>query len=103
MMEMNARLRDIMETEAGARIVPEAYEHTDTSDLIQPPTRSLVSLVIAMVVVLVSLLVTSVYLYVDRSRRRCVTCVRSRSTARWWRMGIDAAIGRGPGGPRRRR
>ena len=67
MMEMNARLRDIMETEAGARIVPEAYEHTDTSDLIQPPTRSLVSLVIAMVVVLVSLIVTSVYLYLSQS------------------------------------
>ena len=67
MMEMNARLRDIMETEAGARLVPEAYEHTDTSDLIQPPTRSLVSLVIAMVVVLVSLIVTSVYLYLSQS------------------------------------
>ena len=67
MMEMNARLRDVMETEAGARIVPEAYEHTDTSDLIQPPTRSLVSLVIVMIVVLVSLLGTSVYLYLKQS------------------------------------
>jgi type VI secretion system protein ImpK len=67
MMEMNARLRDVMETEAGARIVPEAYAHTDTSDLVQPPTRSLVSLVIAMVVVLVSLMVTSVYLYMTQS------------------------------------
>lgn len=67
MMEMNARLRDVMETEAGARIVPEAYEFTDTSDLIQPPTRSLVSLVIAMIVVLVSLIGTSVYLYIDQS------------------------------------
>lgn len=67
MMEMNARLRDVMETEAGARIVPEAYEHTDTSDLIQPPTRSLVSLVIVMLVVLVSLIGTSVYLYMDQS------------------------------------
>ena len=67
MMEMNARLRDVMETEAGARIVPEAYAHTDTSDLVQPPTRSLVSLVIAMVVVLASLLVTSIYLYMVQS------------------------------------
>ena len=67
MMEMNARLRDIMDTEAGARIVPEAYEHTDTSDLVQPPTRSLVSLVIAMCVVLVTLVVTSVYLYMAQS------------------------------------
>ena len=67
MMEMNARLRDVMETEAGARIVPEAYEHTDPSDLIQPPTRSLVSLVIVMLVVLVSLIATSVYLYMDQS------------------------------------
>ncbi len=67
MMEMNARLRDVMETEAGARIVPEAYEYTDSTDLIQPPTRSLVSLVIVMFVVLVSLIGTSVYLYLEQS------------------------------------
>lgn len=67
MMEMNARLRDIMETEAGAKIVPEAYSYTDTSDLVQPPTRSLVSLVIAMVVVLVTLIGLSVYIYITQS------------------------------------
>jgi len=67
MMEMNARLRDIMETEAGARIVPEAYEHTDTSDLIQPPTRSLIGLVLALVVVLVTLVGLSVYMYISQS------------------------------------
>lgn len=67
MMEMNARLRDIMDTEAGAKIVPEAYEHTDTSDLVQPPTRSLIGLVIAMVVVLVTMIGLSVYMYMSQS------------------------------------
>jgi len=51
MMEVAARLRRRMETEASARIVPEAYEHVDTSDLIQPPARGLIGIAIALVVV----------------------------------------------------
>ena len=63
MMEMNARLREVVDLDLGKRVVPEAYEHVDTSDLIQPPARSLVGLLVAVVVVIVSILAMSVVLY----------------------------------------
>ncbi len=67
MMEMNARLREVVDMDLGKRVVPEAYEHVDTSDLIQPPARSLVGLLIAVVVVIVSIIAMSVVLYLKES------------------------------------
>ncbi len=67
MMEMNARLREIVDMDLGKRVVPEAYEHVDTSDLIQPPARSLIGLLVAVVVVIASIIAMSVVLYLKES------------------------------------
>jgi len=50
MAETSARLRHTMDTEPGATIVPDAYEHVDQSDLVQPPGRSLLGLLVVLVV-----------------------------------------------------
>ncbi len=62
-MEVAARLRKRMETEQSARIVPEAYEHVDTSDLIQPASRGLLGLVIALVVIGLVVLIGNAVMY----------------------------------------
>lgn len=68
MMEMQARLRDLVDMDTGSRVVPEAYEHVDTSDLIQPPARSLIGLGIAVAAVVVAVFVSSVVMYQKQSK-----------------------------------
>ncbi len=57
MTEIHARIRGRVDADQAARICPEAYEHTDTSDLVTPPSRSLAGVAIALlglVIVLVA-------------------------------------------------
>jgi type IV/VI secretion system ImpK/VasF family protein len=62
--EIAAKLRISPETErAGSRIVPEAYEHVDTSNLIQSPGASLLGIAIALVGLTIVLFVANAYLY----------------------------------------
>lgn len=63
MLEISARWRGRGDAEATARLCPEAYEHVNTSDLIEPPGRSLVGIGIALVGFMVVLFVANVYLY----------------------------------------
>ena len=63
MMEVAARLRRRMETESSARIVPEAYEHVDTSDLIQPPSRGLLGLIVVLGVVAMGVVIGNGVVY----------------------------------------
>lgn len=65
MMEVAARLRRRMETESSARIVPEAYESVDTSDLIEPPARGLMMWAIVVAVVGVGVVIGNGVLYVS--------------------------------------
>jgi len=67
MMEVAARLRRRMDTEAAARIVPEAYDNVDTSDLIQPPARGLLGLAVALVVVAFVVIIGNGVLYATTS------------------------------------
>lgn len=68
MLEMSARFRPgARQTEAG-KICPEAYEHVDTSDLIQPAGRSLIGIMVVLLVLVVVLVVGGSYLYLDGSR-----------------------------------
>jgi type VI protein secretion system component VasF len=62
MLEIAAR-RGRGDGEATAKLCPEAYEHVNTSDLIEPPGRSLVGIGIALVGFIVVLFVANVYLY----------------------------------------
>lgn len=63
MMEISPRVRAYLADDREPRICPEAYEHTDTSDLIEPPGRSLVGIGIALVGLLLVLFAANAYLY----------------------------------------
>jgi type IV/VI secretion system ImpK/VasF family protein len=63
MSEMSARLRPMMDSDRAGRIVPEAYENVDTSDLVQPPGRSLVGIGLVLVVVAAAVVGVNAYLY----------------------------------------
>jgi type IV/VI secretion system ImpK/VasF family protein len=67
--EIAARLRiSAAEGDRASRIVPEAYEHVDTSNLIQTPGASLLGICIALVGLTVVLFVANAYLYRVSSR-----------------------------------
>jgi len=63
MLEISSRLRGQIDADQAARICPDAYESVDTRNLTQPPNRSLVGLVIAMVALTGVLLVAYVQMF----------------------------------------
>jgi type IV/VI secretion system ImpK/VasF family protein len=67
MLEMATRIRGLVESDPTVRICPEAYEHTDSRDLIEPPTRSIGGIVIAFVVLMLTTLVANYYLFQSAS------------------------------------
>jgi len=67
MMEITPRVRPYLADDREPRICPESYEHTDTSDLIEPPGRSLVGIGIALVGLLLVLFAANAYLYHERA------------------------------------
>jgi len=68
MMEVSTRLRSVLEENPGSRVCPEAYQHTDKSDLIQPPGRSVVGIGVALAGLVVILFVMNAYLYSSSAR-----------------------------------
>ena len=67
MTEIAARIRGYLKTETQDRICPEAYEHLDTRNLIEPPSQKLIGIAIALVGLILSLLMTNMYLYSQAS------------------------------------
>jgi type IV/VI secretion system ImpK/VasF family protein len=63
MMECAGRLRGVIDTDQTAKICPEAYDHVDTSDLIEPPSASLVGIGIILVGLAAVLFLANIYLY----------------------------------------
>lgn len=63
MLEMATRIRRLIESDQTVRICPEAYEHTDTRDLIEPPSRNLGMIAIAFVVLMLTTIVANYYLF----------------------------------------
>lgn len=61
--EVYARVRGRAGGDAGGTMCPDAYEHVNTSDLIQPPGRSLVGIAIVLVGLIVVLFAANVMLY----------------------------------------
>ncbi|HUS92326.1 MAG TPA: DotU family type IV/VI secretion system protein [Phycisphaerae bacterium] len=49
MLETSARVRQMMDVDAETRICPEAYEHVDASDLVQPPGLKLLGIFVALI------------------------------------------------------
>ncbi len=69
MLEMATRIRRFLESDDTARICPEAYENTDTRDLIEPPTRNIGAIAIAFVVLMITTLVANYYLFQKASEQ----------------------------------
>jgi type IV/VI secretion system ImpK/VasF family protein len=67
MLECSTRIRSVIGTDQTARICPEAYENVDTSNLVQPPSASLVGIGIALVGLILVLFVANAYLYKSSS------------------------------------
>lgn len=64
MMEIAGRVRGKgMETDTGSKLCPDAYEHVNTSNLIEPPGRSLIGIGIALAALAIVLFLTNAQLY----------------------------------------
>jgi type VI secretion system protein ImpK len=63
MLEISSRIRGLVDFNTQGRVCPEAYEHVDTRNLIEPPARSLGGIAIALVGLVVVLLATNFVLY----------------------------------------
>jgi type IV/VI secretion system ImpK/VasF family protein len=68
MKEISARIRSRALTDRNARICDEAYRHMDTRNLIAPPGKKLIGIVIALVGLIVTLFATNMVLYRQASR-----------------------------------
>ncbi len=66
MLECSSRLRGQMDADRSARICPEAYEHVNTIDLMQPPARKLVGVSIVLVGLAITMLAANIALYLNK-------------------------------------
>jgi len=89
MSELSSSLRHMMDSDRGSRIVPEAYEHIDTSDLVQPPARGLIGIAIALVVMVVVVLAGNLYFFQSASAELSDQLIKIRDRA----QGPDAGNG----------
>lgn len=67
MMQCASRMTGMMEADESARICPQTYEHVDRSDLVEPPSRKLLAIAIALVGLLLVVSVANFFLYKYRS------------------------------------
>ncbi|MFH0879228.1 MAG: hypothetical protein V2A34_05910, partial [Lentisphaerota bacterium] len=63
MMEISSRIPSLIGVDETARICPEAYDHLDTSNLIEPPGKKMLGIGIALAGLCVVLFLTNLYLY----------------------------------------
>jgi type VI secretion system protein ImpK len=63
MLECAARLRGVVNADEASKVCPEAYERTNTSNLIEKPASSLIGIGITLVVLVVMTLIANAYLY----------------------------------------
>lgn len=69
MQQLAGRIREWADMDETARICPEAYEHVDTSDLIEPPAPKLTGIAIVLVGAVGVLIAANYFLYRGVSRR----------------------------------
>lgn len=63
MLQCSARMKGLKQHDEAERICPEAYENVDTRNLIEPPGKKLLGIVIALVGLIVVLFVANLYLF----------------------------------------
>ena len=68
MLEVSARVRNIMDVDEATRICPEAYEHVDTSDLVEPPGMKLLGIFIALIGMIVVMFIANFLLFRTTSK-----------------------------------
>ena len=66
MLEVSSRLRGLMDADRSARICPEAYEHVNTSDLVQPPAGKLLGVGIVLTGLALTMFAANIALYLDK-------------------------------------
>lgn len=67
MLAIAPRIRHLLDTEQMARICPETYEHTDTRNLVKPPSNRLVVVAILFLCFTLAVVVSYVLMYRDAS------------------------------------
>ena len=65
MLECSARLREMMDTDEFSRVCPQAYEHVDARDLIDPPGKKLLGITIALIGLVVVVFIANAWLFKD--------------------------------------
>lgn len=65
MLDCAAQMGDQVDANQMARICPEAYEHVDTRDMVQPPGSKLLGIFLLLVGLIVVLFVANIYLFRD--------------------------------------
>ncbi len=68
MFEISAKIRGVTESVHASRIVPEAYEHVNTNNLIDPPGASLLGIGITVFGLLAVVFAANMYLFTSSSR-----------------------------------
>jgi type VI protein secretion system component VasF len=63
MLQISARLQGVVDTDIETRICPEAYEHVDTSDLVEPPGMKLLGIAVALIGLTIVLFVSNIFLF----------------------------------------
>ena len=66
MLEVHARIRSRVDSSAAERVTPEAYEHVNTADLVEPPATRAVGLVIVLVGLALTVVAANAALYLER-------------------------------------
>lgn len=61
--EIQARIRSVAPEDDSRKICPDAYEHVNTENLIEPPGARLLALGVVLIVCMVGLFIANVYLY----------------------------------------
>jgi len=62
-LQISARLQGVVDTDIETRICPEAYEHVDSSDLVEPPGMKLLGIGIALVGLIMVLFIANIFLF----------------------------------------
>ncbi len=69
MLEISARTRAMMDTDQNSKICPEAYEHVNTSNFIEPPGKKLIGVGIALVGLFILVVGLNISLYYKADKR----------------------------------
>lgn len=102
MAQMASRLRGTMDADRAAKICPEAYENINTADLVEPPSRKIVAVVIVLIGLGVTVAATNIVLLQAKKRqmRQALDTIvlKGEEAARAGKAGVAGSGGSGGSG-----